>query len=116
MSNDLHFWNDVEREARAAELRYAALSADWHRLRDIARAWERFQWQTFKFAFIVLALAALFVLAACDTPEKKCTRWEATVEAWEVCALDAGCRGTMGSWDYERVRNARIERARWCRP
>lgn len=61
----------------------------------------------------ILLILLVAILVGCDSREKKCARWDATVKGYEYCAADFGCRMTNDK--YEKLTEARIEQATWCR-
>ncbi len=60
---------------------------------------------------IVLLLVAM-LLISCDTSEKHCGRWTATVQGLEMCAADPKCK--LSYYGYDKLAQARIERTSWC--
>lgn len=108
-ASDIHLSPE---QYRVLRLRYEALAADWHRLRDQDAEWRHFQKIVTR---AVVAIAALFILGTltgCDTPEKKCARWDIAVMGYEMCINDPNCR--MSEWKYQKLIKAKYERAAWC--
>ncbi len=80
--------------------RHSALSRDWNRMRDLERDWIRLRNWSLRL-FIILVVVGL--VAACDSPEKRCGRWSATVDGREICAADPDCRAQMRRSDYLKL-------------
>ena len=93
-------------------VRRRAIEHDWHRLRDQDAEWRLFQRIVTRVVLVIAALFVLGTLTGCDSPEKKCGRWDAMVKGYELCAADPGCR--MKIRNYDALTHARIERAQWC--
>ena len=93
-------------------VRRYALEHDWHRLRDQDAEWRHFQKIVTRATVIIAALFVIGALTGCDTPEKKCARWDIAVMGYEMCASDARCR--MHEYDYRHMIEAKYERAKWC--
>jgi len=93
-------------------VRRRAIEHDWHRLRDQDAEWRLFQRIVTRVVVVIAALFVIGTLTGCDSPEKKCARWDAMVQGLELCAADPGCR--MTRYKYDQLIDARIERVRWC--
>ncbi len=94
------------------DIRYRAIEHDWHRLRDQDAEWRLFQRIVTR---AVVAIAALFVIGAltgCDSPEKRCDRWDIMVMGYEMCANDPAC--WLDPMDYRHMIDAKYERAAAC--
>ncbi len=90
----------------ANEMRYGALEQDWNRLRDYEREWRIFGERVGRVLVLIAAVAGLTMLVSgCDSPERKCGRWQATAEGYTMCIKDPGCR--MGHDDYVRLNEAK---------
>ncbi len=94
------------------QIQYDALSHDWHRLRDQDADWRSFQRIVTRAVVVIAALFVIGALTGCDSPEKRCGRWDATVQGYELCAADPDC--PMKQYNYRYLTDARIERAKWC--
>jgi hypothetical protein len=94
------------------QLRYDALAEDWNRLRDYEREWRIFGERVGKFVLIVVVLWLASVLVGCDSPEKACDRWTATVKGYEYCISDPNCNLDASQYRYHA--EAIMERERVC--